>query len=287
MKIDWVDSAWLHETWMLELLGASLSSPSNSLEWWTSFSLWNLTIKTHRPYRITLPHQNVLNASRSECAVVIWWLSQMFCIGGMCWGTLTDERWWRWHKLVSDRPNGAVSWRSCCSCLGVSELTPCMWGRRVEVEIWGMTSHSVFRRVAQVGFGLTARGPRCSLKPSILAMVTLKYVEIRWTQLWNWWLISGSKSITSTSLQTFQERERVFLSVPRASACLVCMKFQSTHLDNILPFLVDKIWIRQFLHWHTFEAATSLRVWWLQWHWWKAIGKPLQYQALRHTFPNL
>ena len=40
----------------------------------------------------------------------------------------------------------------------------------------------VFWRVAQVGFGLTAGGPRCSLKPSILAMVTLKYVEVRWTQ---------------------------------------------------------------------------------------------------------
>lgn len=57
--------------------------------------------------------------------------------------------------------------------------------RRVEVCFWWFEhlEWQVFWRVAQVGFGLTAGGPRCSLKPSILAMVTLKYVEVRWSTL--------------------------------------------------------------------------------------------------------
>ena len=107
------------------------------------------------------------------------------------------DRWWRWHKLVSDRRNGAASWRSCCSCLGVSELVvtaPCHRARR---EVEESKSRSLFLGDLNTWndkcFGVSLRWALDLLPGGRDAAWslpswpwsrwnTLKYVEVRWTQ---------------------------------------------------------------------------------------------------------
>lgn len=99
------------------------------------------------------------------------------------------DRWWRCYKLVSDRRNGAASWRSCCSCLGVSELVmtaPCtlrslflgilFWQKK---QIWtlGMTSVLACR---SGGLWTYCRGAEMQLEAFHLGH---GHVEIRWNTL--------------------------------------------------------------------------------------------------------